>query len=137
MEDGSLRCDANISIRPAGSDALGTKTELKNMNSFRFIERGIRAEVARQERLLRAGEPVVQETLHFDPRTEAITSLRSKEEAHDYRYFPEPDLVPITIAQEMIEAARAELPELPAARAERYERDLALNAEIAKLLAFR
>ena len=96
MEEGSLRCDANISIRPVGSEELGTKTELKNMNSFRFIERGIRAEVARQERLLGAGEQVVQETLHFDPRTEAITSLRSKEEAHDYRYFPEPDLPPVT-----------------------------------------
>jgi aspartyl-tRNA(Asn)/glutamyl-tRNA(Gln) amidotransferase subunit B len=94
MEEGSLRCDANISIRPAGRREFGTKTELKNMNSFRFIEKGIRAEVARQEGLLRAGQEVLQETLHFDPRTGAITSLRSKEEAHDYRYFPEPDLVP-------------------------------------------
>ena len=93
MEEGSLRCDANVSIRPVGRRELGTKTELKNMNSFRFIERGIHAEIARQEALLRAGEQVEQETLHFDPRTEAITSLRSKEEAHDYRYFPEPDLV--------------------------------------------
>ena len=97
MEEGSLRCDANISIRPVGQTELGTKTELKNMNSFRFIERGIRAEVARQEALLRAGESVEQETLHFDPRTEQITSLRSKEEAHDYRYFPEPDLTPVAI----------------------------------------
>ena len=99
MEEGSLRCDANISIRPVGSTELGTKTELKNMNSFRFIERGINAEIARQEALLRGGEPVVQETLHFDPRTEAITSLRSKEEAHDYRYFPEPDLVPVATSR--------------------------------------
>ncbi len=90
MDEGSLRCDANISIRPVGSTELGTKTELKNMNSFRFIERGIRAEAARQEAIVRAGGVVEQETLHFDPRTEAITSLRSKEEAHDYRYFPEP-----------------------------------------------
>jgi len=137
MEEGSLRCDANISIRPAGTHELGTKTELKNMNSFRFIERGIRAEVARQEALLRAGEPVVQETLHFDPRTEAITSLRSKEEAHDYRYFPEPDLVPVQISGEMLDRARAALPELPAARAERFERELGLTADSARLLAWR
>jgi aspartyl-tRNA(Asn)/glutamyl-tRNA(Gln) amidotransferase subunit B len=137
MEEGSLRCDANISIRPAGTRELGTKTELKNMNSFRYIERGIRAEVARQERLLRAGEQVEQETLHFDPRTESITSLRSKEEAHDYRYFPEPDLVPIAITPEMLDAARAALPELPAARAERFERVLGLSADSARLLAWR
>jgi aspartyl-tRNA(Asn)/glutamyl-tRNA(Gln) amidotransferase subunit B len=137
MEEGSLRCDANISIRPVGSTELGTKTELKNMNSFRFIERGIHAEVARQTALLESGESVVQETLHFDPRTERITSLRSKEEAHDYRYFPEPDLVPIAITSEMLEGARAELPELPAARAERYATALGLNADSAKLLAGR
>jgi aspartyl-tRNA(Asn)/glutamyl-tRNA(Gln) amidotransferase subunit B len=137
MEEGSLRCDANISIRPVGSTELGTKTELKNMNSFRFIEMGIKAEVERQEGLLRAGESVVQETLHFDPRTGRITSLRSKEEAHDYRYFPEPDLVPISITSEMLDAARAELPELPAARAERYMIGLGLSEDSAKLLAGR
>jgi aspartyl-tRNA(Asn)/glutamyl-tRNA(Gln) amidotransferase subunit B len=137
MEEGSLRCDANISIRPAGTHELGTKTELKNMNSFRFIERGIRAEIARQEARVRAGEPVVQETLHFDPRTEAITSLRSKEEAHDYRYFPEPDLPPVGITGAMLERARAAMPELPAARAERFERDLGLAPEGARLLAWR
>jgi aspartyl-tRNA(Asn)/glutamyl-tRNA(Gln) amidotransferase subunit B len=137
MEEGSLRCDANVSIRPVGTRELGTKTELKNMNSFRFIEKGIRAEIARQEALLRTGEEVVQETLHFDPRTEAITSLRSKEEAHDYRYFPEPDLVPIAISDEMLERARAALPELPAARSERFERDFGLTADSAKLLAWR
>ena len=90
MDEGSLRCDANISLRPAGTTTLGTKTELKNMNSFRFIERGINAEIARQRGLIDAGGTVVQETLHFDPATEQITSLRSKEEAHDYRYFPDP-----------------------------------------------
>jgi aspartyl-tRNA(Asn)/glutamyl-tRNA(Gln) amidotransferase subunit B len=137
MEEGSLRCDANVSIRPVGTRELGTKTELKNMNSFRFLEKGIRAEIARQEGLVRAGEEVVQETLHFDPRTEALTPLRSKEEAHDYRYFPEPDLVPVTISTEMLERARAALPELPAARAERFERDLGLSPDSAKLLAFR
>jgi aspartyl-tRNA(Asn)/glutamyl-tRNA(Gln) amidotransferase subunit B len=137
MEEGSLRCDANVSIRPVGTRELGTKTELKNMNSFRFIEKGIRAEIARQEQLLRAGEEVEQETLHFDPRTETISTLRSKEEAHDYRYFPEPDLVPIAISDEMLERAKAALPELPAARAARFERDFGLTADSARLLAWR
>jgi aspartyl-tRNA(Asn)/glutamyl-tRNA(Gln) amidotransferase subunit B len=137
MEEGSLRCDANISVRPVGTQELGVKTELKNMNSFRFIERGIRAEVARQEKLLRAGEQVMQETLHFDPASERITSLRSKEEAHDYRYFPEPDLLPVAIEQTMLEAARAAMPELPAARAERLEGELGLSGDSARQLAFR
>jgi aspartyl-tRNA(Asn)/glutamyl-tRNA(Gln) amidotransferase subunit B len=137
MEEGSLRCDANISIRPAGSEQLGTKTELKNMNSFRYIERGIDAEIARQTAILEAGGQVEQETLHFDPTTGTLTPLRSKEEAHDYRYFPEPDLVPIAVDEAMIERARAELPELPAQRAERYERQLGLTPESARLLAFR
>ncbi len=136
MEEGSLRCDANISIRPVGAAGLGTKTELKNMNSFRYIERGIRAEVARQESLLRAGESVIQETLHFDPRTEAITSLRSKEEAHDYRYFPEPDLPPVTITRTMLERAQAAMPELPAAREKRFGAVLGLNAESARMLSW-
>jgi len=137
MEEGSLRCDANISVRREGTTELGTKTELKNMNSFRFLERGIRAEVARQVELLERGEEVVQETLHFDPRTERITSLRSKEEAHDYRYFPEPDLVPVAITEEMLEAARQAMPELPAARAQRLEREFALTPASAQQLAFR
>jgi aspartyl-tRNA(Asn)/glutamyl-tRNA(Gln) amidotransferase subunit B len=137
MEEGSLRCDANISIRPVGSTELGTKTELKNMNSFRFIERGIRAEVARQERIVREGGRVEQETLHFDPRTEAITSLRSKEDAHDYRYFPEPDLTPVAISQAMLDRAAVALPELPLQRAERFERDYSLTPDSAHLLAFR
>ena len=136
MDEGSLRCDANVSIRPAGTTELGTKTELKNMNSFRFIERGINAEIARQEEIVRGGGAVVQETLHFDPRTERITSLRSKEEAHDYRYFPEPDLVPIAITEEMLTRARAAMPELPAARAERLA-GLGLAEDVAQLLAFR
>ena len=121
MEEGSLRCDANISIRPAGSDTLGTKTELKNMNSFRFIERGIEAEIARQKEVVSSGGEVEQETLHFDPATGELHSLRSKEEAHDYRYLPEPDLVPVVPTEAMLEAARNSLPELPAARAARYE----------------
>ncbi|MGI9097830.1 MAG: Asp-tRNA(Asn)/Glu-tRNA(Gln) amidotransferase subunit GatB [Solirubrobacteraceae bacterium] len=136
MEEGSLRCDANISIRPVGSAQLGTKTELKNMNSFRFLERGVNAEIARQQALLLAGEPVVQETLHFDPATERITSLRSKEEAHDYRYFPEPDLVPVAISDAMLAAAHADMPELPAAREERLQ-GLGLSAASARQLAWR
>jgi aspartyl-tRNA(Asn)/glutamyl-tRNA(Gln) amidotransferase subunit B len=135
MEEGSLRVDANVSIRPAGQATLGTKTELKNMNSFRFLERGIDAEIARQEAVLAEGGTVGQETLHFDPESGSLTSLRSKEEAHDYRYFPEPDLVPMAPTEAMIERARAALPELPAARAERLGEDL--PAEVARLLAFR
>ena len=136
MEEGSLRCDANVSVRRAGTTELGTKTELKNMNSFRFVMQGINAEVARQVALLEAGEPVVQETLHFDPTSGRLTPLRSKEEAHDYRYFPEPDLVPVVPTEEMLAAAREALPELPAARAERYERDWSLPTDTARLFAF-
>ena len=136
MEEGSLRCDANVSLRPVGEATFGTKTELKNMNSFRFIERGIKAEIARQTQILEDGGEVEQETLHFDPSSGRITSLRSKEEAHDYRYFPEPDLVPIDTTDEMLEAARAALPELPTQRAERYEAE-GIAAETAWVLASR
>jgi aspartyl-tRNA(Asn)/glutamyl-tRNA(Gln) amidotransferase subunit B len=137
MEEGSLRCDANVSVRPVGSTELGTKTELKNMNSFRFLAQGVKAEIERQVALLRSGQPVLQETLHFDPASGRLTSLRSKEEAHDYRYFPEPDLVPLVVTEEMLEAARAELPELPAARSERFSTELGLPAERAREIAFR
>jgi aspartyl-tRNA(Asn)/glutamyl-tRNA(Gln) amidotransferase subunit B len=137
MEEGSLRCDANISLRPAGTQELGVKTELKNMNSFRFIERGIKAEIERQRGIVQSGETVVQETLHFDPASGAITSLRSKEEAHDYRYFPEPDLLPVAIDEAMVAAAREAMPELPAQRAERYRGELSLSADSAQMLAFR
>jgi aspartyl-tRNA(Asn)/glutamyl-tRNA(Gln) amidotransferase subunit B len=137
MEEGSLRCDANISLREAGRAEFGTKTELKNMNSFRFIERGIRAEIERQRAVIAGGGVVVQETLHFDPASGAITSLRSKEEAHDYRYFPEPDLLPVSIDEAMIVRARAALPELPATRAARLQETFSLTAESARLLAFR
>jgi len=135
MEEGSLRVDANVSVRPAGSTELGTKTELKNMNSFRFLQRGMEAELERQRALVEAGEEVVQETLHFDPQTGSLTSLRSKEEAHDYRYFPEPDLVPLAPTEEMLREARESLPELPAARMARYEAELGLSPEAATLLA--
>jgi aspartyl-tRNA(Asn)/glutamyl-tRNA(Gln) amidotransferase subunit B len=137
MEEGSLRVDANVSIRPAGEATLGTKTELKNMNSFRFLERGIDAEIRRQEEIVAGGGEVEQETLHYDPQSGSLSLLRSKEEAHDYRYFPEPDLVPLAPTEEMLERARAALPELPAARAERLERELGLSGDAAKLLAFR
>jgi aspartyl-tRNA(Asn)/glutamyl-tRNA(Gln) amidotransferase subunit B len=138
MSQGSLRCDANVSVRPGGSHDLGTKTELKNMNSFRFLKRGIEAEIERQIELLRTGGSVVQETLHFDPRSETLTPLRSKEEAHDYRYFPEPDLVPLLAGGELQAAARDALPaELPAQRASRFERELGLSAVRARELAFR
>jgi aspartyl-tRNA(Asn)/glutamyl-tRNA(Gln) amidotransferase subunit B len=136
MEEGSLRCDANISLREPHSSELGVKTELKNMNSFRFIERGIRAELARQEAILAEGGQVLQETLHFDPASGAITSLRSKEEAHDYRYFPDPDLVPVEIDESMLQAARAGMSELPAERAVRFGQ-AGLSAETAQQLAFR
>ncbi len=136
MDEGSLRCDANVSVRPAGTTELGTKTELKNMNSFRFLAQGIEAEIRRQTALIEAGEPVVQETLHFDPVSGGLSPLRSKEEAHDYRYFPEPDLVAISPTPEMLDAARAALPELPAARAERYESGYGLPADTARLFAF-
>jgi aspartyl-tRNA(Asn)/glutamyl-tRNA(Gln) amidotransferase subunit B len=135
MEEGSLRVDANVSVRPAGSEELGTKTELKNMNSFRFLQRGIEAELVRQRELVEAGGTVTQETLHFDPASGTLTPLRSKEEAHDYRYFPEPDLVPLAPTEEMLREAREALPELPAARIERYKGTLGLAPDVALTLA--
>ncbi len=136
MEEGSLRCDANVSVRRAGADELGTKTELKNMNSFRFLERGMAAELERQGALLDAGGQVEQETFHFDPRTGSLTALRSKEYAHDYRYFPEPDLVPLAPTEEMLRDASETLPELPAERRERYQAELGLPEVTARQLAF-
>jgi aspartyl-tRNA(Asn)/glutamyl-tRNA(Gln) amidotransferase subunit B len=136
MEEGSLRVDANVSIRPTGSEELGTKTELKNMNSFRFLERGIEAELDRQRNLLEGGEQVVQDTLHFHPEDGSLTPLRSKEYAHDYRYFPEPDLVPVVPTEEMRTEAKESLPELPAHRRERYLTEIGLSEEAATMLAF-
>jgi aspartyl-tRNA(Asn)/glutamyl-tRNA(Gln) amidotransferase subunit B len=136
MEEGSLRVDANVSIRPAGSEELGTKTELKNMNSFRFLERGIEAELERQRGLLESGETVEQDTLHFHPEDGSLTPLRSKEYAHDYRYFPEPDLSPVVPTDEMREQARGSLPDLlPAARAKTYEEEIGLTPAMATLIA--
>ena len=136
MEEGSLRVDANISLRPKGETTLGIKTELKNMNSFRFLAKGMAAEIARQEAILDGGGEVQQETLHFDPQSGSLTSLRSKEYAHDYRYFPEPDLVPLVPTEEMLERARDALPELTAERARRFEDELGLAGETARLLAY-
>jgi aspartyl-tRNA(Asn)/glutamyl-tRNA(Gln) amidotransferase subunit B len=134
MEEGSLRVDANVSVRPVGSETLGTKTELKNMNSFRFLQRGVEAELERQRELIGAGGTVTQETLHFDPQSGSLTSLRSKEESHDYRYFPEPDLVPLAPTEAMLREAREALPELPVARIERY-RGMGLATDVASGLA--
>jgi aspartyl-tRNA(Asn)/glutamyl-tRNA(Gln) amidotransferase subunit B len=131
MEKGSLRCDANVSVRPAGSTELGTKTELKNMNSFKFLGEGMAAEIERQTRLLDEGGVVEQETLHYDPASRSLRSLRSKEEAHDYRYFPEPDLVPLAPSAELIDRLRSELPELPAARIARFESEHGLSRQYA------
>jgi aspartyl-tRNA(Asn)/glutamyl-tRNA(Gln) amidotransferase subunit B len=124
MEKGSLRFDVNVSVRPEGSDELRTRTELKNLNSFAFAARAIEREVERQIRVYEAGGEVEQETLHFDPGKESAPPLRSKEEAQDYRYFPEPDLVPIEPSAELVELARGELPELPGPRIHRLAEEL-------------
>jgi aspartyl-tRNA(Asn)/glutamyl-tRNA(Gln) amidotransferase subunit B len=120
MEKGSLRFDVNVSVRPEGSDELRTRTELKNMNSFNFAAKGIGREILRQVEIYESGAEVVQETMHFDPGNESAPPLRSKEEAQDYRYLPEPDLVPLEPPRELVERLRAELPELPAARIMRH-----------------
>ncbi|MBV8066373.1 MAG: Asp-tRNA(Asn)/Glu-tRNA(Gln) amidotransferase subunit GatB, partial [Candidatus Eremiobacteraeota bacterium] len=120
MEEGSLRCDANVSIRPAGSVELGTKTEIKNMNSFRSVERAIESEIARQIEIVGAGGRIVQETRGWDEINGVTHSMRSKEEAHDYRYFPDPDLVPLEVARDDLVRRSAALPELPWQRFERY-----------------
>jgi aspartyl-tRNA(Asn)/glutamyl-tRNA(Gln) amidotransferase subunit B len=124
MEKGSLRFDVNVSVRPTGSDELRTRTELKNMNSFNFAAKGIEREVRRQIEIWESGREVEQETLHFDPGNESAPPLRSKEEAQDYRYFPEPDLVPLEPARELVEQLRDELPALPSARIRRLEAEV-------------
>ncbi len=134
MQEGSFRCDANISLRPHGQKELGTRTELKNMNSFRNVQRALEYEIRRQRDLLLEGEEVVQATLLWDPDRNVTSSMRSKEEAHDYRYFPDPDLVPIVIDEEWIETARASLPELPGQRKQRFMEELGLPAYDAEVL---
>ncbi|MCZ6659971.1 MAG: Asp-tRNA(Asn)/Glu-tRNA(Gln) amidotransferase subunit GatB [bacterium] len=121
MEEGSFRCDANVSIRPVGSKELGTKAELKNMNSFRHVKHALEYEVARQQEALEAGEAIVQETRLWDPSKSITISMRSKEEAQDYRYFPEPDLVPLVVDEAWLEEVRSTLPELPDAKRARFE----------------
>ena len=127
MEKGTLRVDANVSVRPEGSDELRTRTEIKNMNSFNFIARGIEAEIERQIGVWESGGEVRQETYDFDAAAGALTPHRAKEEADDYRYFPEPDLVPVEPPAELVERLRSELPELPAARIRRLEAELDLE----------
>jgi len=132
MEEGSLRCDANVSVRPVGQKELGTKTEIKNINSFRGVEKAIEYEALRQAELLEEGGKVVQETRTWDEKAGVTKSMRSKEEANDYRYFPEPDLVPFTVSEEYIEEIRKSLPELPDARKERYMKEYGLSSEDAQ-----
>ncbi len=134
MEEGSLRCDANVSIRPAGSKELGTKTEIKNMNSFRSVHRAIESEIQRQIALLEQGERIVQETRGWDEVRGTTHSMRSKEQAHDYRYFPDPDLVPLEVARTDIGRLAAELPELPVTRFERYVKEFGLDIKQATQL---
>jgi aspartyl-tRNA(Asn)/glutamyl-tRNA(Gln) amidotransferase subunit B len=134
MEEGSLRCDANVSLRPEGSSEFGTKVEIKNMNSVRSMERAIAFEIERQSKALDAGEPIVQETRHWDEDAGATKSMRSKEEAFDYRYFPEPDIPALEPDPAWIEDVRATLPELPAARLARYETQYGLRTDVAKVL---
>lgn len=134
MEEGSLRCDANISLRPWGQEQFGTRTELKNMNSFRAVQRGLEYEEIRQAELLDAGREVVQETRRWDETQGKTFSMRSKEEAHDYRYFPDPDLVRITIDDEWKESIRATIPELPDAKKKRYAEEYGLSAYDAEVI---
>ncbi len=134
MEEGSLRCDANISVMPRGSDTFGTRAEIKNMNSFRFLQQALEYEIDRQVEILEGGGKVIQETRLFDSDRGVTSSMRSKEEAHDYRYFPEPDLVPIRIDQEWIEELSARIPELRDARIDRYVTDMGLPEYDAEVL---
>lgn len=134
MEEGSLRCDANISIRPKGQKELGTKTEIKNMNSFKAVEKAIHYEIKRQIQAVENKEKIVQETRLWDADKEVTISMRSKEEAHDYRYFPEPDLVPIMVDRKEVEALKRDLPELPDKKAQRYVHEYKLSEYDAQIL---
>lgn len=134
MQEGSFRCDANISVRPAGETQLGTRTEVKNVNSFRFVERAINFEVARHIDVLEAGQTITQQTLLFDPDKNETRPLRNKEDAKDYRYFPDPDLLPIKITQAEIDEVRKQLPELPTEKRHRFEHDFQLSAYDADIL---
>jgi aspartyl-tRNA(Asn)/glutamyl-tRNA(Gln) amidotransferase subunit B len=137
MEEGSFRCDANVSVRPAGATALGTKVEVKNMNSFRAVEKAIVYEIARQSAALAGGDRLVQETRLWDADREETRPMRSKEHAHDYRYFPEPDLLPLVVEDAWVGEIRASLPELPGPRRERFIRDFGLTPYDADVLTQR
>jgi aspartyl-tRNA(Asn)/glutamyl-tRNA(Gln) amidotransferase subunit B len=134
MEEGSLRCDANVSLRPEGSEHYGTKVEIKNLNSFRFLQRALDYEIERQARFLSEGGEVIQETRLWDESEGCTFPMRSKEEAHDYRYFPEPDLLPLKLDPDWIEQMRKELPELPGARVKRSMETYGLSLDDALLL---
>lgn len=134
MQEGSFRCDANVSVRPKGADSFGTRCEIKNLNSFRFLEKAIEYEANRQIEILEAGGYVEQETRLYDAERNETRSMRSKEEAFDYRYFPDPDLLPLCIPEEMIEAIRASLPELPHAKRHRFMSQYGLSAYDAGVL---
>ena len=134
MQEGSFRCDANVSVRPVGAQKFGTRAEIKNINSFRYVEKAIQYEVARQIELLESGGKVVQETRLYDPDKGETRSMRSKEEANDYRYFPDPDLLPLELDEPYIEAVRAELPELPDAKAARFASQYGLSVYDAGVL---
>jgi aspartyl-tRNA(Asn)/glutamyl-tRNA(Gln) amidotransferase subunit B len=135
MQEGSFRCDANVSVRPRGREKFGTRAEIKNLNSFRFVEKAINYEVARQIDLLESGGTVVQETRLYDSDRDETRSMRSKEEANDYRYFPDPDLLPVQIDEAFIDAVRASLPELPDEKAARFAREFGLSAYDAGVLS--
>ncbi len=134
MEEGSLRCDANVSIRPVGQKEFSTRTEIKNLNSFRNVERALVYEVERQKELVLSGGAVIQQTLLWDPVEMRTRQMRSKEEAHDYRYFPEPDIPPVVVTDEMLEQIRMEIPELPEARRRRYVSEFGLTGYDATVL---
>ena len=134
LEEGSFRCDANVSIRPAGSAALGTRTEIKNLNSFKHVEKALQYEISRQEEVLVDGDSVTQETRLWDPEKNRTQSMRSKEEAHDYRYFPDPDLLPLVIGTDWIETVRRDLPELPAEKKKRFVDTFGLPSYDAEIL---
>jgi aspartyl-tRNA(Asn)/glutamyl-tRNA(Gln) amidotransferase subunit B len=134
MQEGSFRCDANVSVRRAGETRLGTRCEIKNLNSFRFMEQAIEFEVKRQVALLEDGGTVAQETRLYDPQRDETRALRSKEDAQDYRYFPDPDLLPLVITDEQIERVRVSMPELPPARHQRFVSELALPGPVAVML---
>lgn len=134
LEEGSMRCDANISLRPKGETKLGTKTEIKNMNTLRGLEKALEYEAFRQEEVLRSGGKIIQQTYLWDPSTNRSIPMRSKEDAHDYRYFPEPDLLPLIVEPSLIESIKTTLPELPSSRCSRFEKEYGLSLNASQVL---